>query len=83
MYYPRSLELRLRRTSKLSVCVVHNLGREFGLQESFKSKVAWPNGKASDYESEDSGFDPQRDHLFLPFWSLLGAVRVSGHVRLS
>ncbi|KAF5680068.1 hypothetical protein FHETE_612 [Fusarium heterosporum] len=25
-------------------------------------KVAWPNGKASDYESEDSGFDPQRDH---------------------
>ncbi|KAJ0147023.1 putative transcriptional regulatory protein C3C7.04 [Fusarium oxysporum f. sp. albedinis] len=28
---------------------------------------------------KDSGFDPQRDHLFLPFWSLLGAVRVSGH----
>lgn len=43
MYYPRSLELR-------SVCVVHNLGREFGLQESFKSKVAWPNGKAYDYD---------------------------------
>ncbi|KAF5694054.1 hypothetical protein FDENT_1358 [Fusarium denticulatum] len=27
--------------------------------------VAWPNGKASDYESEDSGFDPQRDQFFL------------------
>ncbi|RSL81588.1 hypothetical protein CEP51_005738 [Fusarium floridanum] len=27
-------------------------------------EVAWPNGKASDYESEDSGFDPQRDHFF-------------------
>ena len=28
------------------------------------SEVAWPNGKASDYESEDSGFDPQRDQSF-------------------
>ncbi|KAF6524884.1 hypothetical protein HZS61_010679 [Fusarium oxysporum f. sp. conglutinans] len=26
--------------------------------------VVWPNGKASDYESEDSGFDPQHDHIF-------------------
>lgn len=22
----------------------------------------WPNGKAFDFESKDSGFDPQRDH---------------------
>jgi hypothetical protein len=28
--------------------------------------VVWPNGKASDYESEDSGFDPQHDHIFAP-----------------
>ena len=27
-------------------------------------KVAWPNGKALDYESRDSRFDPWRDHPF-------------------
>jgi hypothetical protein len=27
-------------------------------------KVAWPNGKALDYESRDSRFDPWRDHTF-------------------
>ncbi|KAH6996432.1 hypothetical protein BKA56DRAFT_156238 [Ilyonectria sp. MPI-CAGE-AT-0026] len=26
--------------------------------------VAWPNGKASDYESGDCGFDPHRDLSF-------------------
>ncbi|CEF86620.1 unnamed protein product [Fusarium graminearum] len=34
------------------------------LSLSTRNTVAWPNGKASDYESEDSGFDPQRDHFF-------------------
>ncbi|RGP69539.1 hypothetical protein FSPOR_4643 [Fusarium sporotrichioides] len=32
--------------------------------------VVWPNGKASDYESEDSGFDPQHDHIFAPLMEL-------------
>ena len=27
--------------------------------------VAWPNGKALDYESRDSRFDPWRDHFVL------------------
>ena len=27
------------------------------------SMVAWPNGKALDYESRDSRFDPWRDHF--------------------
>ena len=35
---------------------------EAGLQQL--DTVVWPNGKASDYESEDSGFDPQHDHIF-------------------
>ena len=32
------------------------------------SMVAWPNGKALDYESRDSRFDPWRDHFcwFVP-----------------
>ena len=30
----------------------------------FSSMVAWPNGKALDYESRDSRFDPWRDHSF-------------------
>ena len=29
---------------------------------SVESQVAWPNGKASDYESEDYGFESHRDH---------------------
>lgn len=43
---------------------VHNHGEQFDSEKPFNNKVAWPNGKASDYESEDSGFDPQHDHLF-------------------
>ena len=35
------------------------------------NQVAWPNGKASDYESEDSGFDPQRDHSFASSFSFV------------
>ncbi|KAJ0130281.1 hypothetical protein HZ326_26614 [Fusarium oxysporum f. sp. albedinis] len=37
--------------------------------------VAWPNGKASDYESEDSGFDPQRDHILFFFASSVKPTR--------
>lgn len=33
---------------------------------SFK-QVVWPNGKALDYESRDSRFDPWHDHQIL-FW---------------
>ena len=32
----------------------------------FHKSVTWPNGKALDYESRDSRFDPWRDQLF---WS--------------
>ena len=30
--------------------------------------VVWPNGKASDYESEDCGFDPHHDQRFFLPW---------------
>ncbi|KAK7908842.1 hypothetical protein PG985_016145 [Apiospora marii] len=29
--------------------------------EAVQGQVRWPNGKASDYESGDSGFEPQAD----------------------
>ena len=36
---------------------------------NFDFKAVWPNGKASDYESEDSGFDPQLGHAIpVPFF---------------
>ncbi|KAG9556530.1 Pfs, NACHT and ankyrin domain protein, partial [Aureobasidium melanogenum] len=37
------------------------------------SLVAWPNGKALDYESRDSRFDPWRDHFVLLLPSLADA----------
>lgn len=39
----------------------------------------WPNGKASDYESGDSGFDPQHDQFFF-ILSVNLFVLVSHHV---
>ena len=41
---------------------------------------SWPNGKALDYESRDSGFDPQRVHFLLSL--VVPAIRDNYSTRL-
>ena len=48
---------------------------------TFHKLVAWPNGKALDYESRDSRFDPWRDHFAISsfggellFWCLIACM---------
>ncbi|KAF5969087.1 hypothetical protein FCOIX_11055 [Fusarium coicis] len=60
----------LKLHSKVEIIVVPNSawhrGAVVNLDAQQLDTVVWPNGKASDYESEDSGFDPQHDHVFAP-----------------
>ncbi|KAF5684649.1 hypothetical protein FDENT_6654 [Fusarium denticulatum] len=70
-----TLEIMMEPTWSLPTCsfmrksvVVANSASHRGAVAKLDAQqldtVVWPNGKASDYESEDSGFDPQHDHIF-------------------
>jgi hypothetical protein len=42
-----------------------------GTSHNKQSMAGWPNGKASDYESGDCGFEPHVGHYLLPLSTLI------------
>ena len=49
---------------------------------TFHKLVAWPNGKALDYESRDSRFDPWRDQFFARLLSIKRETSISANQLL-
>ena len=44
----------------------HYIDSKVGPLDNKQQMAGWPNGKASDYESGDCGFEPHVGHYFLP-----------------